>query len=544
LECHAVGLAFEAPDGDRELLERYGEAGRFQCTATGEIVGDEEGDTPHLHSLCPSDPQNRGLLREAAVELVTNYHVSGIQLAGMEFLADPQTCFCEGCRERFQRHIGLTVSNWPQDVQQGGVHAAAWQQWRRDVLTTLVEEIADAVSAAGPSVFVSAAPISDVRAAYEQHGQDWTTWARAGAIDFVCATPYDNASGRVPLIEQQVAQLRGAVPLYAIVGDQGCTSVWSLIEEIEQARGGGADGFVVKVGSPETLLAWLPDLHTTLAANDPNPSPHGHPPARFAFGGEATAPPASASSVLAGASLEVELSVGWEPPALSTEDTEGAEAAGAMLERALNVRDPIDNYDERGPVVMSSEEDRLAGRIIIEAPDGNSLLIVGAFDSSYQFARTLKFSAPQGPFRVAVYGTLTTGAVVKDFVVRSPLLEGLSGDELTAASHRAEFEELRLRACTAPELAVFAEFAPVLLHFNGTGSPEGSFWVRFDDEGGCETGLGVPNDPDLTFTATIEDFVAAAHGTISADLLFDSGRLRVTGDGELLERLAAIFMDE
>jgi predicted lipid carrier protein YhbT len=67
--------------------------------------------------------------------------------------------------------------------------------------------------------------------------------------------------------------------------------------------------------------------------------------------------------------------------------------------------------------------------------------------------------------------------------------------------------------------------------------------MRFDDEA-CETGLGTPNEPDLTFTASAEDYLAAARGSISPDLLFDSGRLRVTGDEELLSRLADMFIGD
>jgi hypothetical protein len=345
------------------------------------------------------------------------------------------------------------------------------------------------------------------------------------------------------LLETYIAELRGRLPAYPVLSARGITSVWPLIEQIEAVRAAGADGFVVGAVSPKALLKWLPDLRATVAAADPNPTPHGHPPARFAFGGEATAPPASGASVLAGATLEAELSVGWEPPAPSTEDTAGAEAAGAMLERALDVRDPIEAYEERGPVVAPQDEDRVSGRIIAEAPDGTPLSVLGAFDSSYQFARTLLFPAPSGRFRVAIYGTATTGPAAQGFVVRSPLLQGLSEDELTAASRLTEFEELRLYACDAPEFAVFEEFAPVVVHIKSTGPPEASWWVRFDDEG-CETGLGTPNEPDLTFTADVEDYLAAARGSISPDLLFDSGRLRVTGDEELLAQLADLFMGD
>jgi uncharacterized lipoprotein YddW (UPF0748 family) len=550
LECHAVGLGFATRGGEQELLESYRRAGRFQRSADGGIVGDQDAAVPAFHYLCPSHPDNRRLLREAAVELVQKYAVSGVQLAAGGFLVDPETCFCEGCRERFQSQTGVEVANWPGEVLQGGSHAAAWQQWRRDVVTSLGEEIAEAIQAQTPVAFVSLSDslaLSRLPNASRQGAELWRevrdAWVSGGVLDFVCPMLSGGSAQSASLLETYVAELRGRVPVYPVLYAGDMTSVWPLIERIEAVRAAGADGFVVGASSPQVLLNWLPDVRATVAAADPNPTPHGHPPARFAFGGEATAPPASGASVLAGATLEAELSVGWEPPAPSTEDTAGAEAAGAMLERALDVRDPIEAYEERGPVVAPQDEDRVSGRLIAEAPDGTPLSVLGAFDSSYQFARTLLFPAPSGRFRVAIYGTLKTGPAATDFVVRSPLLHGLTEDELTAASRLTEFEELRLYACDAPEFAVFEKFAPVVVHIKSTGPREASWWVRFDEDG-CETGLGAPDDPDLTFTATVEDYLAAANGTISTDLLFDSGRLRVTGDEELLAQLADMFMGD
>src|SRR4030042_433692 len=91
------------------------------------------------------------------------------------------------------------------------------------------------------------------------------------------------------------------VPPSAGLGAFRLKSSFDLIEQIEAARAAGADGFVVFSYSDRKLLPWLPDLRATVTAADPAPTPHAHPPASFAFSGEAVAPPTEANRVMAGA---------------------------------------------------------------------------------------------------------------------------------------------------------------------------------------------------------------------------------------------------
>jgi hypothetical protein len=50
---------------------------------------------------------------------------------------------------------------------------------------------------------------------------------------------------------------------------------------------------------------------------------------------------------------------------------------------------------------------------------------MGAFEGEMGIPRTFRVLAPEGPFRIAVYGTAPYGAGKRDFVTRSILLTGV-----------------------------------------------------------------------------------------------------------------------
>ncbi|HUU53695.1 MAG TPA: SCP2 sterol-binding domain-containing protein, partial [Armatimonadota bacterium] len=270
-----------------------------------------------------------------------------------------------------------------------------------------------------------------------------------------------------------------------------------------------------------------------------------HPPASFAFSGEAVAPPAEANRVTAGARLEAAISLGWEPPTL-TED-EGAAAAaqaGAMLERALDVRDPVGSYDTRPGLAASvGDEERLTGRVVVESPQGATRLLLGPFDTAYQFSRTLGFPAPEGAFRIAIYGTLRNAAGARDFVVRSPLLVGASKEDLQAEALRADLEKLIASACGQPEVARLSALAPLTIHIRATGPAGGDWWLALKAED-CESGAGSIESPDLTLTASAADFLSLARGETSPKVLWETGRLDIAGSDQTIARLIALFRNE
>jgi uncharacterized lipoprotein YddW (UPF0748 family) len=401
-----------------ELLAELDAAGRLQRNSRGQRAKDDPEIA--VDWLCPSNPENRKLEKETMVELVRDYDLAGIQFDYMRFPGSDY-CFCDGCKERFQRSQDVKVERWPEDVIGEGPLAAKWQQWRRDLISSLVGEISDAAHALKPDICVSLAAWSDLADGREAYAQDWTSWARDGVLDFVCPMDYTlDREHLAGLLRQQVGEVRGTIPVYAGLAAYQMKSAWPLIQQVETARASGADGFVAFAYGSGQLAEWLPELRAGVTVADPNPMPHRSPPARLAM------TPAAASAP-AGDFLEIEITLGWEPPALTEDEGAAADAqAGAMLRRAMGERFPLGDYDDKPDIAEQQDASpRLSGRIIAETPDGAPIAMLGAFDSTWKFERKLRFAAPEGPFRVAIYGTVSTTNGRSDFVVRTPLVAGV-----------------------------------------------------------------------------------------------------------------------
>jgi uncharacterized lipoprotein YddW (UPF0748 family) len=552
VELHAwrIGLALQAVPPD--LLLELEADGRLQRNREGRLCRDD----PQIGMdwLCPSHPANRTLEKAAGVELVERYDVAGVQLGALQF-AGADCCFCDQCRERFQREANVAVEEWPADVLENGSLAGRWRRWRRELLTGLAIEISQEIRRADPDVYVSLAAWPDPGEAERDLGQDWPGWIRAGVPDFVCPVIRTPDRGELArLLDEQLKATRYEVPLYPGLPADRMKSARSLASRVQSARTAGADGFVVYSYDSSALDEWLSALHTTVTAADPDPMPHRSPPAGFTFSGPAAEPlpagPHAAGAlaarphaggrrVVAGAVLEAELLVGWEP-ATDPLDESGAAQASAMLEHMMRSRDPIASYERKDDLTSDyGDEQRISGRIVVEDPSGRSRGPLGVFDTDVRFERQLRFAAPEGPFRIAVYGSTRTDGETESFVVRGPLLVGMREEQLRAEAVHAELEHVFAEACSRPELAVLGGVeATFLVQVTGPGG--GDWWVRLADDR-CESGAGVAADPDLTFSASAEDVLALAGGGADPAVLYESGRLKISGDSGLLRRLGGLY---
>jgi len=423
IELHVWRINWALWRTPENLLAQLDAAGRLQRNSKGQRGKDD----PEIGVdwLCPSHPENRKLEKEAMLELVRSYDTAGIHFDYMRYPGGDY-CFCDGCKDRFQESAGVKAEKWPEDVREGGRFAERWQQWRRGMITSSAHEISDAARALKPDICVSLAAWPDIEAGRDVYGQDWVPWAREGTLDFVCPMDYTTDDQALSdMVSNQVAAVKGAIPVYAGLGAFEMQSSGQLISQVGVARAEGADGFVAFAYGSGDLEKWLPELRATVTSADPGAAPHTGPPARFALSGEATQPPAAGRSVIAGRKLEVEIALGWEPP----KPAEGAEAdaqAGAILDRMLNQRAPVNDYDAQGrALVEPGSSERISGRILVETPAGEPLIVLGAFDSEWRFERKLSFTAPEGPFRLAIYGAVTGPRGKRDFVVRAPLMVGV-----------------------------------------------------------------------------------------------------------------------
>jgi len=535
LELHVwrINLALLSSSG--ESIQELEAAGRLQRNHLGQLGRDDP--EVGVDWLCPSHPENRRLEREAAVELVRDYDIAGLHLDYLRF-PNRNYCFCDRCKARFQRETSVHVQAWPDDVLPGGPYADRWQAWRRALLTDLAEEISDEVRRAKPDAFVSLAAWPDLDAARDDVAQEWPAWVSAGLLDFVCPMDYSRDREEVSrLLSAQLGATRGAVPVYAGLGAYRLDSASALIDQIDVSREAGADGFVVFSYSSAALADWLPQLSATVTASPPAPMPHHSPPARIDLAGPAVAPPASESRVIAGAELQIHLSIGGPSSVLSEEDTsEGAAQAASILRRATDARAPVTSYDS-SPGLPSGfgEEERISGRVVVETPTGLARATLSAFDSDLPVTRDLQLLAPQGPFRVAVYGSLSlAGGERHNFVVRSPLLTGMTEEEMPEDTHAA-LDRIWSGICSWPEIQWLVD-RDTSVQIEATGPRAGLWWLRTAG-GRCESGAGAVENPDLTFQASAEDLLALLRGEADMRVLWDTGRLTVSGDLALLQSL-------
>lgn len=233
--------------------------------------------------LCPSDPRNFALLRDAHLEIVRKYDVDGIQFDYIRYPEGRHTCYCDGCRERFEAVHGAKVANWPADCYSGPLKVA-YGQFRCDQITRLVKTVSEEAHRLKPYVKVSADVFGDYPKCRDDIGQDWLLWCQQGYLDFVCPMTFQE---RDYDYQQQVGRLvelvNGVVPVYLGIGaylnpDEG------VVAQTEIARRAGADGHVLFQLGPDMAATLLPKLALGIAAA-PSTAPHAGPLVRFAPAG-------------------------------------------------------------------------------------------------------------------------------------------------------------------------------------------------------------------------------------------------------------------
>jgi uncharacterized lipoprotein YddW (UPF0748 family) len=208
-----------------------------------------EGRLQHNHSggeirwLCPSHPANFQLELDTMLEVVRNYDVDGVHFDYIRY-PDGDSCYCDGCRERFQADTGLKVENWPADVWDGPLRQP-YRDWRCEQITRLVKATYEEAHKLKPAIKISAAVWGEYPAVKDLIGQDWLKWVKNGWLDFVCPMDY-SAGDRYfdALVGRQVGMVGGAIPLYAGIG-QFIIPDDQVAGQIEMARHRGADGFIL-----------------------------------------------------------------------------------------------------------------------------------------------------------------------------------------------------------------------------------------------------------------------------------------------------------
>lgn len=252
LEVHVWKVNHNLSGAPREFVEQLREEGRLQVFISGD-------SKPWL---CPSHPKNYRLEVDSMIEVAKMYDVDGLHFDYIRYPGS-HSCFCDGCRERFQADTGIKVEDWPKDCH-SGVHKVAYTQWRCDQISRLVRTVHEEAKQLRPSLQISAAVFGSYPSCRESVAQDWPEWIKAGWLDFVCPMDYTNSDpGFRGLVENQLDLIGGRIPMYPGIG---CTASNSRLSadrvagQILHARRLGAAGFTIFNLSESTARDILPGL--------------------------------------------------------------------------------------------------------------------------------------------------------------------------------------------------------------------------------------------------------------------------------------------
>ena len=245
VECHIWKVNFNLANAPKEFVDKLRQEGRLQV--------DKEGK--EVLWLCPSHPENFKLELESMLEVVRKYDVDGIHFDYIRY-PDANSCYCDGCRKRFEEEKGVKVENWPQDVISGPLKDL-YADWRREQITKLVKAVSEEARKIKPSIKISAAVFQDYPNCREYVGQDWKLWVEEGYLDFVCPMDYTDSNSKFEsLVKNQKEVIKGKIPFYPGIG-AFIIPVEQVLQQIEIARKLGAEGFII-FNYDTRLVEYLP----------------------------------------------------------------------------------------------------------------------------------------------------------------------------------------------------------------------------------------------------------------------------------------------
>jgi len=252
IEVHPWKVNWNLHNAPKEFVDRMRAAGRTQVGPKGEPID----------WLCPSHPLNFQLERDTMLEVVRKYDVDGIHFDYIRY-PGPQGCYCNGCRERFEKSTGKPVKNWPEDVISGD-RRQEYIEFRCEQINRLVKAVAEEAHRLKPGIKVSAAVFADYPRCRETVGQDWPKWVREGWVDFLCPMDYTSSDIRFEnLVSNQLKLVEGRIPIYPGIGVTASSSSLTsdhTVAQISIARRLGAAGFTIFNYSAGLAQDLLPDL--------------------------------------------------------------------------------------------------------------------------------------------------------------------------------------------------------------------------------------------------------------------------------------------
>jgi uncharacterized lipoprotein YddW (UPF0748 family) len=252
IEVHVWKVNFNLSTAPKEFVEKMRSAGRTQVDFRGKPIA----------WLCPSHPENQKLELESMLEVARKYPVHGLHFDYIRYPGH-ETCYCDGCRQRFETETGQKVSDWPRECF-NGARQDEYNDWRCRQITKLVAAVRAEAKKLRPELKISAAVFGAYPDCRRSVAQDWPEWVKAGHLDFLCPMDYSNSDTQFAgWVENQVKLVGKRIPIYPGIGATASSSGLSadrVVGQILHGRRLGADGFCVFNLDRGTLESIVPGI--------------------------------------------------------------------------------------------------------------------------------------------------------------------------------------------------------------------------------------------------------------------------------------------
>ncbi len=258
VQVHAWKVNWNLADCSKEFLEKMRAEKRTQKDPQGKDI----------NWLCPSNPLNFEMERDSMLDVVRNYDVDGIHFDYIRY-PDAKGCYCDGCRECFEREYNVKVKKWPADVLEGDLKSK-YLDFRRSNITRLVKAVSEEAHRLKPKIKVSAAVFIDCSEWRDSIGQDWCEWVEKGYLDMVCPMNYTEQADQFEgWVMKQLAVIRHAVlfcPGIGVIQGERALTACQTVDQINAARRQESDGFILFNYDSTVANNILPGLHAGVTA--------------------------------------------------------------------------------------------------------------------------------------------------------------------------------------------------------------------------------------------------------------------------------------
>jgi uncharacterized lipoprotein YddW (UPF0748 family) len=215
VNAHPEWLAVPRPLA-RELYDMDPSSPRF-FEALRRYATDRPATVEGIYTS-PSHPEVRARVFAVWMDLLERYDLDGIHFDYIRY-PSPDFDYSRGALERFRSWVSYRLgADRLAELDRAARRdplafttalPAEWDEFRREQITSLVEEIYRAVKARRPDLVVSAAVIADRETARNVRFQDWEQWLAWGIVDVVAPMAYTPDDARFQSLVRSARRAAG-----------------------------------------------------------------------------------------------------------------------------------------------------------------------------------------------------------------------------------------------------------------------------------------------------------------------------------------------